>query len=1068
MSEQTGTTPCPDAEILALFVEGKLKRHEIAGITAHLKTCVRCTRAVRGANQELQQPSSRAPWLAAAAVAAVALLAIPVVRYFRAPSIETVIALAPRSARVLEPRLSGGFPWAQWRGPNRSDTAPTDARQLRLFGAAGEIIERAAKTPSPDAQHDAGIALTVIGKPLEGVERLRESAMRTPNARVWSDLAAAQYAAAMQLGRPSLYPEALASADRALQADPHLAEALFNRALILERIGLTEPARDAWKRYLAIDAASPWTAEARQHLKKLPTTTGDANFRQRIPAFEQAIAANDTIRVRKIVAAYPLQTRTFAEAEYLGRWGEAELRGDTAEAARLLTIAATTGETLARFNGESLLREAVASIEHAAIGHAGDRRRLAEAHATYRRGRMLYATRHPSMAEPELRRAAQLFDEAHSPMALVARNYAASTRWDRNEVDAAERETSALLEEANRHPSFIALGAQLRWQLALCRMVEDDWVAALPLVQDAAAAFRRLGERGNLGFIDTLVADAQICLSRPDEAWTSRIESFRILSEEGHADRLPVSLGGASRMELRMNRLESASALLRLEQAAGRSLKDDVLLSNALVREAVLDSVLANDATAAAHAREATLVARRIADLPLHSRALTDADFATGAVLLRNDPRGAERMFTRAIDGYERMEKPLFLPESRLLRGRARMRIGDAAAAAEDFEEGIREIERHRIAYAGALVGTGIFDAGRALFQEAMALALQRGDAAAAFAYAERSRAHLAETPATAAEIMKRLRGSGAAVLEVVALNDEVITFCLTEKALGAGRRRFSRSDVANPSRASRARLYDALVRPTETLLATARQLIVVNDPLFDDMPYAALYDSVAQAFLVQRMPVSMALSASSLQPGSSTLPNAIVTVSLPSGEAAGSVALPRTVAELEDVRALYPHASESSTLHELAAAVSVAGVVHIAGHTQRRSGADEAGLRFANQEWASWRRIAATRFPPASTIVLAACETLRRRRSPPAFALSLGDAFLAAGAGDVIGTLDVIADDDAYDLFRAIHRQLAAGARPDEAVRAAQLQAMTSGGDSHWQVVAVLTRHIPSRKKGA
>jgi hypothetical protein len=61
-----------------------------------------------------------------------------------------------------------------------------------------------------------------------------------------------------------------------------------------------------------------------------------------------------------------------------------------------------------------------------------------------------------------------------------------------------------------------------------------------------------------------------------------------------------------------------------------------------------------------------------------------------------------------------------------------------------------------------------------------------------------------------------------------------------------------------------------------------------------------------------------------------------------------------------------------------------------------------------------------------------------------------------------------VISDDDAYDLFHAIHRELAAGARPDEAVRTAQLQAMTSGDGTHWQVVAVLTRHIPYRKKGA
>ena len=42
----------------------------------------------------------------------------------------------------------------------------------------------------------------------------------------WSDLAAARYAAALQLKRPSLLPEALAAADRALRIDPKSAEAI--------------------------------------------------------------------------------------------------------------------------------------------------------------------------------------------------------------------------------------------------------------------------------------------------------------------------------------------------------------------------------------------------------------------------------------------------------------------------------------------------------------------------------------------------------------------------------------------------------------------------------------------------------------------------------------------------------------------------------------------------------------------------------------------------------------------------------------------------------------------------
>ncbi|HET8774689.1 MAG TPA: CHAT domain-containing protein [Thermoanaerobaculia bacterium] len=1069
MSEQHGTTPCPDAETLALFVEGKLKRHEIAAVTAHLETCAICTRAVRGANAELAPPRTRAPWLLAAAAVLAALVAVPALLYFRKvgvdPSLRTVIELSPRSARVLEPRLSGGFPYAPWRGPNRSGAAPTDSRQLKLFGAAGELIERAAKAPTPQAQHDAGIALTVIGKPLEAAGHFRDAAARGASARVWSDLAAAQYAAALQLGRPSLFPEALASADRALQADPRLPEALFNRALILERIGLTGQAREAWQRYLAVDAASPWAAEARQHLTKLPVHTGNAAFRSMLPAFEQAVAARDAGRVRDIVAAYPQQARQFAEAEYLGQWGEAHLRGDAVAASRLLAIARETGTALVRLNGEGLLRDAVGAIDR-----ARDPRPLAEAHAVYRRGRIRYASRQPSKAEPDLRRAAALFSGAGSPMSLVALNYAASTRWERHEVDATEREVTALLAEAGRHRAYIALDAQLRWQLALCRMVKDDWTSALTLVQSAAATFRDLGERSNRGFVETLVADALMCLARPDDAWTSRIESFRTLSAEGNGDRLPVSLGGAARMELRVRRLESASAILRLEEAADRALKDDVLLTNALVREAVLASVLGDDDAAAVHAREATAVARRIEDPPLRVRALTDAGFAMGAILLRRDPRGAEQFLTRAIDGYTRMEKPVFLPETRLLRARARLQTGDRVAAAEDLEQGIRELERHRIAYAGTVEGTGIFDAGRALFAEATALALQRGDDAGAFAYVERSRAHVAGTPATASEIMRRLRGSRAAVLEVVALGDDtVLTFCITESALAAGRAAFARKDLDDPSRAARARLYGAIVRPTEKLLAGARRLVVVSEPPFDGLPFAALYDDASGAYLVQRMPLSMALSASSLQSRPSAPPREVVTVALPSGESAGTVALPRTASELSDVRSLYPRAAENGTapasLDELAAAASAGGVVHIAGHTQQRSASEDAGLRFADRQWASWRSIAASRFPPASTVVLAACETLRRPAPAPSFALSLGDAFLAAGAGDVIGTLDAIADDDAYDLFLAIHRQLAAGARADEAVRAVQLQAMKAGGNAHWQAVAVLTRHIPDSR---
>jgi CHAT domain-containing protein len=95
--------------------------------------------------------------------------------------------------------------------------------------------------------------------------------------------------------------------------------------------------------------------------------------------------------------------------------------------------------------------------------------------------------------------------------------------------------------------------------------------------------------------------------------------------------------------------------------------------------------------------------------------------------------------------------------------------------------------------------------------------------------------------------------------------------------------------------------------------------------------------------------------------------------------------------------------------------------------------------------------------------VVLAACETLRAP-SPEAATLGLGGGFLAAGATAVIGTLTPIPDNDARDLFRTIHRELARGRSAAAAVCQSQLDAIAAESPDHrtaWRAVAVLTNRI-------
>jgi CHAT domain-containing protein len=271
------------------------------------------------------------------------------------------------------------------------------------------------------------------------------------------------------------------------------------------------------------------------------------------------------------------------------------------------------------------------------------------------------------------------------------------------------------------------------------------------------------------------------------------------------------------------------------------------------------------------------------------------------------------------------------------------------------------------------------------------------------------------------------------------------------------------------------AKIYDELIRPVDAVLDRAREVVIVADQKLSTVPFAALYDSAHQRFLVERFAVSTASSAGSLQPRETgTAAPVLAAIALPSG-GTESPALPETESEVRDVAGLYVRATtispSTATLAQLRIAAGGANVVHIAGHTERQPGGGEQALLFigasGKTERVSWKTIVSSPAVNRGVVVLAACETLRPPPSSATRGLSLGAAFSAAGASDVIGTLTPIGDRDARPLFGALHRQLASGARPADALRAVQQEAITlektSGGRRAWRALALLTRRIPA-----
>lgn len=302
MSDVAPRTPCPDAESLAAYVDGRTGAADRAAMERHLVECGEC-RDLIGAAAELAGESAAtatatAPprrravrwYVAGAGLVAAAAALILVVRMQRpdashtAPEIAELVAAAG-SSRLVEPRLTGGFAYGPPPSPMRSGNASMLNPDLQI--AAAQIQKKLATRRDAASLHAAGVAELLQARPDRAIEYLREAAMLSESlAQMHSDLAAAYLVRARTLDAPDDAVRALDAAERAVTLTPRLAEAHFNRALALEALSLRDRARSAWEEYLRLEPQSPWADEARRHLAALDRT-GD--WRQLEPQFHDAL-----------------------------------------------------------------------------------------------------------------------------------------------------------------------------------------------------------------------------------------------------------------------------------------------------------------------------------------------------------------------------------------------------------------------------------------------------------------------------------------------------------------------------------------------------------------------------------------------------------------------------------------------------------------------------------------------------------------------------------------------------------------------------------------------------------
>jgi tetratricopeptide (TPR) repeat protein len=216
---------------------------------------------------------SRARWVYSVAV--LVLLVVALTQFLwnrRQEDPLKLLADAYSEERTLELRFPNAryAPFRQQRGSGTSMLNRPDS----LLRAAAAIRQGLARNPDDPTWLEAKARLDLLDwKYEEAIRSLKEALDAQPDSpALASDLGTAYFERAEAEGRALDYGTAIEWLSKALAKKPDDPVALFNRAIVYERIFVIEQAIRDWEHYLRVDPAGEWGAEARRHLAELKST----------------------------------------------------------------------------------------------------------------------------------------------------------------------------------------------------------------------------------------------------------------------------------------------------------------------------------------------------------------------------------------------------------------------------------------------------------------------------------------------------------------------------------------------------------------------------------------------------------------------------------------------------------------------------------------------------------------------------------------------------------------------------------------------------------------------------
>ncbi len=978
---------------------------------------------------------------------------------------------APVWPRTVQPRLTATSSWR----PCRTSLPPEHVVEQADCGPA---INAPAQCDAIVTTH--GQALALLASPRctdSAIAALENFAHSDPDALI--DLAAAYFVRAQRDDRPYDLLRALKAADDASEAAPQSAAARFNRALILESVGLSDDAIASWNEFLKIDH-SPWATEGRAHRDALVHRVDAATQWERNKAqLGAALAGHDREAAGRLVAPFHASAERYLEEELLPA-------GD-AEKTKLF------GGELARITNDRFALDVVSAWSKTP-------KELREGYTAFAEGRHAEESFEPIKSAAAYEKAASLLQRSGSPLALLA--HLGHIKEASFKPDAYARALTLLdpIQKKAQEHHYGHLLALIRSTRGFFLFRESLYVESLDEYDAALDEYRRLRDAEGIATTHIHRNGVLRTAGETEAAWREVMQAMRLAPSVVTLRERHNLFGEAASSALALNEPAAAllfqNAFIRVIEPQFAAAPSDVGLRTQLA------VALRSRAVIYVHSEQYNLATLDLDGAKALGPTKMDADAARilrsrmsevrGQQLLRFNHAAAAAAFTEALASagteFRTFRATLYSERADAYR-RAQRNVEaerDLRSAVEELHAEEERILQHRKRGDAEEMWGAYFSRFQKTYEDLIRQLVEEGRLRDAFAYAERARAiepldlalRLEENVVGRDVTLQQIQAAlppGTYLIEYSLLEDQTIAWIISRDAFETRTLRARRSDVERWSAAVQTRdtvafetalsaAYDRLIDgPLKLINGRARRLVFVPGGAMHGLPFAALHNAATERFVIESAPVEIAGSASlylvSLRRDAALAPTKAPSAlligdpdfnrQLPLAE--GLKPLPRAQAEAESIYKLYqPHAQKrigsDATTPQFLRLARDSAVVHVAAHTVVNAEAPsrsfillapsgkDSGVLYA-QELLTNLKAHKTKL-----VVLSSCSSAGGRPIGAEGVAPLVRPLIAAGVPAVVGSLWNVDDATAEPLLVSFHRHYRNGDDAATALQRAQI----------------------------